>query len=152
MPSVLETPMGVKQAGKQAGGGHPWLPFVLIIAASALAHIWCLGSQFYLDDPTQIRDNEAIRVGDVFHGVALRWTNFGYFIQYKLFGLSPVGYHAVNWLLHTAVACVLFGFGRDFIRGPPRISHGSPCFPCSPRGRCSRFCGTADGSSCCGLC
>jgi hypothetical protein len=109
--------MAVKQAVKQETGKRRWLPFVLIIAASALAHIWCLGSQFYLDDPTQIRDNEAIRVGDVFHGVALRWTNFGYFIQYKLFGLSPVGYHAVNWLLHTAVACVLFGFGRDFIRG-----------------------------------
>jgi len=109
--------MGVKQAGKQEGGGHPWLPFFLIIAASALAHIWCLGSQFYLDDPTAIRDNEAIRAGDIFHGVALCWTNFGYFVQYKLFGLSPVGVHAVNWLLHTAVACVLFGFGRDFIRG-----------------------------------
>ena len=27
-----------------------------------------------------------------------------------------MGFHAVNWVLHTAVACVLFGFGRDFLR------------------------------------
>jgi hypothetical protein len=89
----------------------------MIISASALAHIWCLGSQFFLDDPTQIRDNEAIRDGYFWKPFALLWTNLGYVIQYKLFGLSPAGVHAVNWLLHTAVACVLFGFGRDFMRG-----------------------------------
>jgi len=109
--------MAVEQADHKQRSGRAWLPFVLIIAASALAHIWCLGSQFFLDDPTQIRDNEAIREGDIFRGIALFWTRLGYFVQYKLFGLTPVGVHAVNWLLHTAVACVLFGFGRDFIRG-----------------------------------
>ena len=107
----------VDKAGTKDGRRRPWLPFVLIIAASALAHIWCIGSQFFLDDPTAIRDNEAIREGIVWPGFALLWTNLGYFVQYKLFGLSPVGVHAVNWLLHTAVACVLLGFGRDFIRG-----------------------------------
>ncbi len=120
MSAVIKTSMATERMDKpvaEEAGKRRWLPLLLIIAASALAHIWCLGSQFYLDDPTQIRDNEAIRVGDIFHGVALRWTNLGYFAQYKLFGLSPVGVHAVNWLLHTAVACVLFGFGRDFIRG-----------------------------------
>jgi hypothetical protein len=34
--------------------------------------------------------------------------------------------HAVNWLLHTGVACVLFGFGRDFLRG--RASQGVALF------------------------
>ncbi|MFZ9938442.1 MAG: hypothetical protein ACO3JG_15500 [Luteolibacter sp.] len=42
-----------------------WLPFALIIAASLLAHIWSLGPQYDLDDPTAIRDNEAIREGGV---------------------------------------------------------------------------------------
>ena len=50
-------------------------------------------------------------------GLSLIWTRLGYVVQYKLFGMSPVGFHAVNWLLHTSVACVLFGFGRDFVRG-----------------------------------
>jgi hypothetical protein len=104
-------------AGTKNEGRRPWLPFVLIIAASALAHLWCLGSQYFLDDPMAIRDNEAIREGISWRPFALLWTRLGYVIQYKLFGLSPVGVHAVNWLLHTAVACVLWVFGRDFIGG-----------------------------------
>jgi hypothetical protein len=31
-------------------GGRAWMPFLWIIAASALAHLWCLGAQFFLDD------------------------------------------------------------------------------------------------------
>lgn len=105
---------------------RPWLPFLWIIAASALAHLWCLGSQFYMDDMTGIRDNEGIRNGVFWDGLSLSWTRLGYVIQYKLFGMSPVAFHAVNWLLHTAVACVLFGFARDFLRG--RASEGVALF------------------------
>lgn len=94
-----------------------WLPFIWIIAASALAHLWCLGSQFYMDDMVQIRDNDIVRSGHVWVEPGNAWTYVGYFLQYRLFGISAVGFHAVNWLLHTAVACVLFGFGRDFLRG-----------------------------------
>ena len=94
-----------------------WLPFLLIIAASALAHLWCLGSQFYMDDMMQIRDSEALRHGEFWKAPSLLWTRLGYVVQHKLFGVSPVGFHAVNWLLHTSIACVLFGFGRDFVRG-----------------------------------
>ena len=96
---------------------RPWLPFLWIIAASALAHLWCLGSQFYMDDMTGIRDSETIRDGVFWRSFPNIWTVLGYVIQYKLFGMSPVAFHAVNWLLHTAAACVLFGFGRDFLRG-----------------------------------
>lgn len=118
--------MSERNGGAVGADRRSWLPFAFIIGASLLAHIWCLGSQYYLDDPTAIRDNEAIREGDIFTGVTLFWTRLGYFIQYKLFALSPVGVHAVNWLLHTAVACVLFAFGRDFIRS--RASAGVPLF------------------------
>jgi hypothetical protein len=94
-----------------------WLPWVWIIVASALAHLWCLGSQFYMDDMPAIRDNEMIRNGVFWTSLPNAWSNLGYVIQAKLFGMNPVAFHAVNWLLHTAVACVLFGFGRDFLRG-----------------------------------
>ena len=93
------------------------MPFLAIIVASALAHLWCLGSQFYMDDATIIRDNEALRDGVFFRGILTGWTNFWYAVQYRAFGMSPVGFHAVNWLLHTAAACVLLGFGRDFLHG-----------------------------------
>ena len=94
-----------------------WRPVIWLIVASALAHLWCLGSQFYMDDLSGIVNNDAIREGRFWQPLPLSWTQLGYTVQYRLFGMSPVGFHAVNWLLHTAVACVLFGFGRDFLRG-----------------------------------
>lgn len=102
---------------KDSAAERRWLPWVSILAASALAHLWCLGSQFYMDDMPAIRDNEMIRNGVFWTSLPNAWSNLGYVVQYKLFGMNPVAFHAVNWLLHTAVACVLFGFGRDFLRG-----------------------------------
>ncbi len=95
---------------------RPWLPFLCIIAASALAHLWCLGSQFYLDDIPGIRDNAVLQNGRFWDARLNAWTALGYVLQYRMFGLSPVGFHAVNWILHTAVACALFALGRDFLR------------------------------------
>lgn len=109
-----------------AAGKRPCLPFLLVIAASALAHLWCLGSQFYMDDMVQIRDSEVIRNGEFWKSSSNSWTLLGYVIQYKIFGTSPVGFHAVNWLLHTATGCVLFAFGRDFLRG--RMPEGVALF------------------------
>lgn len=96
--------------------GNRWTPFLWIIAASALAHLWCLGSQFYLDDFPQILDSDNVLTGSLTGTGWDFWTDLCYIAQYRLFGMSPVGFHAVNWILHTAVACVLFGFGRDFLR------------------------------------
>ena len=93
----------------------PWLPFGIIIVASALAHLWCLGSQFYMDDMPQIRDSEVIRSGHFWEMKLSGWTYLGYAVQYRLFGMSAMGFHAGNWLLHTAVACGLFAFARDFL-------------------------------------
>jgi len=70
-----------------------------------------------MDDKPQIWDNDLILAGNFWDPLTSFWTNFCYIIQYKLFGMSPAGFHAGNWLLHTAVGCVLFGFGRDFLRG-----------------------------------
>ena len=97
---------------------RPWLPFLLIIAAAALAHLWCLGSQFYMDDMNQIRDSELVRTGNLLPINRSSWTQLFYVIQYRLFGMSPVAFHAVNWLLHTAVACTLFGFGYSVMDWP----------------------------------
>jgi hypothetical protein len=101
----------------QPAASRPWMPFALMILAAALAHLWCLGSQFYMDDMVGIRDSEHIRNGDVFGAFTLRWTYLSYHLQYKLFGMSPVAFHAINWLLHTANACVLFVLARDLLDG-----------------------------------
>jgi hypothetical protein len=92
------------------------MPFLWIIAASALAHLWCLGSQFFLDDFPAIQDSDNVLTGDLTGTGWSSWTCLGYIIQYWLFGMSQTGFHVVNWLLHTGVACVLFAFGRDFLR------------------------------------
>ena len=105
------------QQTTDTGTARPWLPWVAIIVASALAHLWCLGSQFYMDDTPAIRANPLVLSGRFWQAPADAWSCLGYIVQYRLCGFSPVAYHAVNWLLHTAVACVLFGFGRDFLRG-----------------------------------
>lgn len=93
------------------------MPYFLILAACALAHLWCLGSQFYLDDFPHIRDNLVVRSGHFWDARLSAWSYLGYCIEYRLFGFSSVGFHAVNWLIHTTIACVLFAFGRDFLRG-----------------------------------
>ena len=88
-------------------------PFLLIIGVSALAHLWCLGSVFFLDDILQIRDNSWLRDGEWWKAGLLKWTYFSYWVQTKIWGFSPVGFHFVNWLLHTSVAVALYVFGRD---------------------------------------
>ena len=113
--------MATERQGKwqadAVAAGRPWLPFVWIVVASALAHLWCLGSQFYMDDAMAIREDPLVLDGKFWQGLQLSWTILGYIVQHRLFGFSSVAFHAVNWLLHTAAACVLFGFGRDFLRG-----------------------------------
>ncbi len=89
----------------------------MIIAASALAHLWCLGSVFYLDDDMIIEHNAVITSGHFWTVGANAWTYLWYAIEYRLFGISAVGFHTFNWLLHTAVACVFFLLGRDLLRG-----------------------------------
>jgi hypothetical protein len=88
-----------------------------IMGACAVAHIWCLGSQFYLDDLDQIRDNACVRDLRFWEMRLSAWTYFWYGVQAKIFGMSPLGFHAVNWLLHTATACVCYVSGRDYLRG-----------------------------------
>lgn len=93
-----------------------WQPFAWITAASALAHGWCLRSVFFMDDGIAILRNEFVVNGHFWETRLLAWTNLFYSIQYKLFGMSPLGFHAVNWLLHTSVACALYVFGREFLK------------------------------------
>lgn len=83
-------------------------PWFLIVAASAAAHLWCMKSQFYLDDLWQIRDNGTFHGDGYTEDVKLRWFYMMLKIQVALFGMSSPAIHACNWLLHTGVALVLW--------------------------------------------
>lgn len=93
----------------------PWGPFALIILSSALAHLWCLGSCFYMDDRLLNLQNGVLTHGRFWEAGASAWTYLWYFIEFGLFGISAPGFHLFNWLIHTGVACVLFGFGRELL-------------------------------------
>jgi hypothetical protein len=109
----------------------------MIVCAAALAHLWCLGSRFYLDDIWQIRDNDIIREGRFLDAGMQQWTYLWYVVEARLSGMSPVVFHAVNWLLHTGTACMLYVSARDYLRdrGPQGAAlFGAVLFAVHPLG------------------
>jgi len=97
-----------------------WHSFSWIIAASALAHLWCLGSVFFLDDRVTFQNNPLIESGRFWEASVNAWTYAWYGIQLHLFDAGPVGIHFVNWLLHTSVACMLFVLARELLEDSNR--------------------------------
>lgn len=59
------------------------------------------------------------------HYVPLTWMTFG--VDYSLWGLNPVGYHAVNDVLHAANAVLLYYLARRLLRLVcPDVPAGAP--------------------------
>jgi len=146
--------MSRKNLQPRPGQWVGWRAPVLIVLVCAAAHLWCLGSQFYLDDLWQIRDNTKVRNGTWWNSSAWQWTYLWYVIEARLFGMSPVGFHLVNWVLHTSVALVLYFAGRRFwrIAAVPALPSRVPCFlPLThsvPRFQTTRERRTSHGSLC----
>lgn len=115
MSNVDEDHHAVGKA-KPASRWVRYAPILAIILASAAAHLWCLHSQFYLDDLWQIRDNDLIRESRPWENPLLSWFYLSLIAQTKIFGMSSVAIHAVNWMLHTAIACVIFLSARDYMQ------------------------------------
>ncbi|MEM9478615.1 MAG: hypothetical protein AAGA58_03025 [Verrucomicrobiota bacterium] len=107
---------GASPVPEEAWWEKGWVPFALIAGVGALAHIWCLNAVFYMDDLWKIRDSYEIEYGSWWKMSLQQWTYFWWSVQWHLFGKSPVGYHAVNWLLHVAVAVVTYLLGRELLR------------------------------------
>jgi tetratricopeptide (TPR) repeat protein len=96
-----------------------WAPLVpfLLVAVTLIAYqpVWHAG--FVWDDDTSITHNSTLHDVD---GLRRMWLQpdslpqyyplsyTAFWIQYRFWGLSPLGYHVVNVLLHALMA-VLFG-------------------------------------------
>ena len=104
-------------SGQPSGVWKKVPPWLVIVVLSALAHLWCLKSQFFLDDLWQIRDSDWIRLNQLPSGTYLEWFYICLIAQVKVFGMSSPAIHAFNWLLHTAVACVLYFSACDYLEG-----------------------------------
>jgi protein O-mannosyl-transferase len=87
----------------------------LFLAAAFLAYIPALGARYIWDDEAYVTGNETLRTTG---GIAQIWlepwatpqyyplVHTTFWLEYRLWGLAPGGYHAVNVLLH-AVSSVL---------------------------------------------
>lgn len=90
----------------------------LMIAALALiAHGRGVGNGFVWDDDAYVTANETLRSADGLRKIWLEpratpqyypLVHTTYWLEYRVWGLDPAGYHAVNVLLHAATAALLY--------------------------------------------
>jgi tetratricopeptide (TPR) repeat protein len=97
-----------------------WAAAALLTLAAAVAYANSLSNPFVFDDSGGIVDNATIRAfstavrgGPMQSPTAGRpVVNLSLWINYELGGLSPVGYHFWNLLVHLLCALLLFGIVR----------------------------------------
>jgi hypothetical protein len=94
-----------------------WIPWLAIMVVSAAAHLWCVRSQFFLDDLWQIRDSGTFHGDGHTEAITLRWFYLMLQAQVSVFGMSAPAIHAFNWLLHTGVAVMLWKVAGRLLPG-----------------------------------
>lgn len=114
----------MKRHARPRAGVPPWLlrawPFLAITAATVLAYLPALRAGYIWDDDQYLTNNELLRS---FGGLFELWipgstpqyypavfTSF--WLEYRLWGLHPAGYHLVNVLLHAANGVLVWRLGR----------------------------------------
>ncbi len=92
-------------------------PALLLALLVLLAHGGALFCGFIWDDDDYVTGNETLRT---LGGLGAIWTELGatpqyyplvhtsYWLEYRLFGLAPAGYHATNLVLHAAGSVLLW--------------------------------------------
>jgi len=103
-----------------------WLPPLLVVLLTVVAFLPSRQGEFLnWDDDANYLANEHYRglgaanlrwmFTDFFgHYMPLTWLTLG--LDYLLWGMNPVGYHATSILLHAVTALLVFLFLRDLIR------------------------------------
>lgn len=113
--------MGSRRDGPRAMSRRRWtspaLGGVLLLAMTAVAYGPALSGQFIWDDDYYVQNNHTLRSAE---GLREIWFHVGatpqyyplvhtsFWIEYRLWGLNPAGYHAVNVLLHAVGAILLW--------------------------------------------
>ncbi|GJQ27441.1 MAG: O-GlcNAc transferase [Phycisphaerae bacterium] len=95
----------------------PWFAGPLLVALVFVAYLPAISAGFIWDDDHYVTQNPVLRTQD---GLNRIWFDLGatpqyyplvhtsFWIEYRLYRLNPIGYHAVNILLHAANAVVLW--------------------------------------------
>jgi len=111
--------------------GPPW-HLLLVAGATFLVYVNTWGNAFVWDDQPLIVDNPAIKSwarlstlwgSDLFpRDLSSHYYRplqaLTYLVDYQLWGLSPLGYHLTNTLLHAGVALLLYGLVSRVVRSP----------------------------------
>lgn len=104
-------------SGRKPSRIPSWLPPIAIIGLTLLAYMPALRAGFIWDDDAYVTANGALRSVD---GLRRIWFEpasvsqyypmvfSSFWLEYRLWGLAPFGYHAVNVLLHAATAVLLW--------------------------------------------
>jgi Tfp pilus assembly protein PilF len=109
----------------------------LAICAGLIAITWAvfgqtLGHEFVnFDDPTYVSENDEVRAGLNWHGIAWAFTHIhshnwhplttmSHMLDCQLFGLKAGTHHFVNVLLHSATAVLLFFLLAQMTGSPSR--------------------------------
>ncbi|MBN2580076.1 MAG: tetratricopeptide repeat protein, partial [Pirellulales bacterium] len=93
-----------------------WAGTALIVVLTAIVYLPSVTSGFILDDDKLITDNETIRNDD---GIPRIWfsaepldywpvTNTMLWIEWRLWGMHPAGYHVVNLVLHVIATLLIW--------------------------------------------
>jgi protein O-mannosyl-transferase len=103
----------------------PWL-WLLALSLPLLLYASSLGNDFLVDDAVIIASNTRLPPGQGPLAILLRpeqfadftlpyyrpLTNLSYWLETRLWGLAPTGFHASNWLLHAAVTGATLALAR----------------------------------------
>jgi len=122
----------IKQAGQRAwplpkaGGsierfpallrGHKWVFGLFIMAATMIAYLPMWHAGFIWDDDVLLTDNPLVKAHDGWYQFWLTTKTPDYFpvmssffwVEWRMWGMNPVGYHVVNVLLHAVNAILLW--------------------------------------------
>ena len=86
----------------------------IIVIAALIAHGGCLRAIFYLDDWGHIVDSDFIETGKWWEAGTNALAYLTYWATWRIAGYSPQAFHAVNLLLHIALALCVYFFGHIF--------------------------------------
>ncbi len=124
-PGAPELPYAVPAAGLRR---TTWLALLVLALAAGAAYHDSFHGPFVFDDEPAIQNNPDIRsfattlrenpAVDTATAVGRPLLRVSLWANYALGGLDVRGYHAVNLLLHLAVAFTLFAFTRRLLASP----------------------------------
>ena len=109
----------------------------LLIVVTSAAYFPAMKGGFVFDDETLVSNNILVNASDGLYRIWFTneaidyWpmTNSTFWIEWRLWGRNPTGYHVTNLALHLAAALLVWGVLLE-LKIPGGISSGACCLPC----------------------